>query len=58
MTKTDYVRYRWGYVCDQIRSPGTLLTLGEVVCRNLNSSYSLTYIRRYYSVSDSGEYCI
>ena len=47
--------YSWGYVCDQMRSPGTLLTLGEVVCRNLNSSYSLTYIRQRYSVSDSGE---
>ena len=47
--------YSWGYVCDQMQSPGTLLTLGEVVCHNLNSSYSLTYIRRGYSIFDSGE---
>ena len=49
--------YRWGYVCDQMRSPGTLLTIGQVVCRNLNSSYphGLTSIRQRYSVFDSGE---
>lgn len=33
----------------------SLYTLGEVVCRNINSSYMLKSIRRQYFVPDSGE---
>ena len=31
--------YRWGYVCDDIRSPGTYKTLAQVACRSLDENY-------------------
>ena len=30
---------RWGYVCDDIRSPGTYKRLAQVACRSLDEDY-------------------
>ena len=54
VSSSDLFCFSWGYVCDQTQLPGTLLTLGEVACHNINASYSLQAIRRYYSKPTNG----